>query len=789
MVIPALDRKLVRDLAKMKMQALAIALVVASGIALFVGTATTSRALRLSEERFYEDHRFAHVWSRLARAPETVATRLSAIPGVAAVEGRLVAQGVLDLPHVAEPATGLFIAIPPTAGHRLNDVYIRRGRHLESGSANEVLVNEAFAEKNGLAPGDVVRAIIAGHQVVLQIVGVALSPEFVMPVPPGGLVPDERRFGVFWLAHDRLADLLDMQGATNDIAIRVSATESEASIIAAVDRELEPYGGQGAFGRTSHPSHVMLEDHIKPLSALAIVVPAIFIGVAVFLINVVLSRLITTERTQIGMMKAFGYSNTSVARHYLLLVLSIISSGIALGVPIGVWMGRFMSAWFATFFRFPVLVYRLELPIVVGGAAVMLGASALGALWTLRGVIDMPPVVAMSPPAPTYRPTVIDRLGLIMRLCAPSTRMILRSVTRHPGRALSTAAGLSGAIAIVILGGFLADAIDRIIDVRFRAQQKQDLSVVLAQARSLETWRDFESLPGVRLAEPYRAVSARLLVGERFQDVRLIGLEASSQLRLIVDKNYKTMSVPPEGALINAWLAAQLGLRPGQPVAIEIRERQRRVVSTRIAGLIDEPVGTDVYMNLRTLGRLLEEPNTFSAVNLFVDPVRELELFSILKRAPQALGVETRKIALANFRAMPDESIGFIRRIETIFAVIIAFGVVYNTARIAVAERAHELATLRVLGYTRGEISAVLLGEVGVLAVPAIPIGCVLGFGLSVMVTSAVSTNLLRMPLVVAPPTYAFAILVFAAAALGSALVVRRRLDHLDLVHVLKVRE
>jgi putative ABC transport system permease protein len=348
---------------------------------------------------------------------------------------------------------------------------------------------------------------------------------------------------------------------------------------------------------------------------------------------------------------------------------------------------------------------------------------------------------------------------------------------------------LSGAVAIVVLGGFLADAIDRIIDVRFRAQQGQDISVVLREARSLETWRDFEGLPGVRVAEPYRAVPARISLSGRTQDVRLLGLEPSGQLRRIVDKDYRKISVPPDGALINAWLAKQLGLRRGQEVAIEIRERQRRFVKTRIVDVVDEPVGTDLYMDLMTLGRLLGEPNTFSAVNLLVDPADQAELFSELKRAPQAMGVETRKIALTNFRAMPDQSIGFIRKIETIFAVIIAFGVVYNTARIAVAERAYELATLRVLGFTRGEISGILLGEIGALAAPAIPLGCLLGYGLSILVAASVSTSLLRMPVVVAPPTYAFAIVVFSAAALGSALVVRRRLDRLDLVQVLKVRE
>jgi putative ABC transport system permease protein len=785
----ALDQKLLRDLMRMKVQAVAIAFVVASGIALFVGTATTSRALRLSEQRYYDDQRFAHVWSRLSRAPASIVDRLAAIPGVAVVEGRLVAQGVLDLPHVEEPATGLFISIPARAGHILNDVYIRRGRHVVASGINEALVSEAFAERNGLKPGDHVGAVIAGQQVSLHIVGIALSPEFIMQIPPGRLVPDDRRFGVFWLARDRLADLLDLRDAVNDVAMRLSNPGSEMNVIASVDRILEPYGGQGAYGRGSQPSHVMLEDHITPVAALAVVVPSIFLAVAVFLVNMVLSRLVATDRTHIGMMKAFGYSNARLARHYLSLVLAIVAGGIVLGLPVGIWLGRLMSTWFGTFFRFPVLVFRVEGWIVAIGALVMVCSATLGTLTTLWAVIRMPPIVAMAPPAPTYRPTLVDRARLILQACTPPARMIVRSLTRRPIRALLTTGGMALAVAIVVFGGFTADALARVVDVRFQRQEREDLSVVLAHARSLEHWNGIEKLPGIRLAEPYRPVPVRVHVAGRVQDGIVIGLKPPSRLRRLVDMRYGTMSVPPEGVVMSAWLATRSGVRRGDALALEIREGRRRIVTTRVAGLIDEPLGTYLYMNLHALGRLLDEPYTFSAVSVLADPAHEPELFATLKRAPQVLGVDFRKYALANFRAMGDDTVAFIRRIEIVFAVIIAFGVVYNTTRIALAERAHELATLRVLGFTRGEISAILLGEVGALAVPALPLGCVLGYGLSAFLSVSLSSDLFRFPLVLEPRTFAFGVAVFLVAAAASALVVRTRLDRLDLVAVLKARE
>ena len=786
----ALDRKLLRDLSRLKMQAIAISLVVAAGTAVFIGTAATARALRLSEVRYYDEHRFAQVWVRLARAPESVLRQLAQIPGVSAADGRLVAQGVIDIPGVEEPATGLFIGIPPTHGHALNDVYVRRGRHVEANGADEVLVSEAFADRHGLKPGDAIHAVIAGHQVDVRIVGVALSPEFIMQIQPGGLIPDDRRFSVFWMSRARLEEFLDLRGAFNDAVLRLSVGANQGAVVRAVDRLIDPFGGQGAYTRSTQPSHVMLEAHIRPVAALAVVVPAIFLAVAMFLINVVLSRLVATERMQIGMLKAFGYRNRRLAGHYLGLALSIAGGGYLIGVPLGVWLGHVMSVWFATFFRFPFLVFEIEPWLILVAAVTMLGSAAVGALVTLRTVTTMTPVAAMTPPVPTYRPTWFDR-SLIARYLVqtPAVRMIVRSVTRRPGRALLTAAGMSLAIAIVVFGGFTADALARVVDVRFQHEEREDLSVILRHPRSLEQLSGVSRLPGIRLAEPSRVVAARLHVGARMQDVAIIGLPPASQLRRLMDMSYVSTSVSPDGVVIGSWLGTQLGVQRGDTVVLEIREGRRRNVRARVVELLDEPLGRYVYGDLTTVSRLLDEPNTFSAVNVLVDPTRASELYAALKRAPAVLGVEFRTAALDNFRAMGDQSVAFIRKIEIVFAVIIAFGVVYNTARIAVAERAHELATLRVLGFTRGEISSILLGEIGALALPAVPLGCLFGYGLSWWLAGALSSELFRFPVVLNVRTYAFAIVVFATAGMASALVVRRQLDRLDLVAVLKARE
>ena len=784
----ALDRKLFRDLGRMKLQALAIALVVAAGVTLFLMMFTAYHAVRVSEHHFYTEQRFAHAWSSLARAPRSVERDLAAIPGVSAVDARIVAPAILDVPGLAEPGSALVVGIPPTPGHAVTDLYLRRGRHVEAGHAGEVLISETFADANRLGLGSTLSAVINGRDVQLRIVGVALSPEYVMAISPSG-INDDRRFGIAWMDDDQLAALVDTRGAFDDVALHLAPGADERTVLAAVARVLAPYGGHGAYGRDSQPSNTMLDEHIVLLRSLAAIVPSVFLLVAAFLVNVVLSRVIATQREQIGMLKAFGYGNARVALHYLELVVAIVMLGVAIALPVGTWLGHELATFFNRMFRFPVVIFRVEPSVVALAAGIAIGAAVVGALGALRHVATMPPVVAMAPEVPAFRRSLFDRLG-ISRLVSPAWRMIARNLTRRPLRSALAASGMAFAIAIVVLGTSLSGGIDRTIDVAFHRERQEDISLQLAHPRALGTAHDFLSLPGVIRAEPFRVVPTRVLMSSGHgQDVVLVGLPAGGTLRHVVDSRYREFQPLREGIAVTRWLAERVGLHRGDIAIIEIREHQRRTVTARVIEIVDEPLLNAIYVELGALGRLLGEPETYSGVNLTIDPVRERELYATLKRLPVAASVDLRPAAIENFKKTSDTIVRVLRQIEIIFAIIIAFGVVYNTARIALAERARELATLRVLGFTRGEVSSILLGEVAALAVPAIPLGMIAGYFLSGIVMRAMSGERMHTPLVVAPSSYAFAIVVFAVAATVSALVVRRGTDRLDLLATLKARE
>lgn len=784
----ALTHKLLRDLLRMKGQALAIALVVASGVAVLVMSMSTLESLRLSRTIYYERYRFADVFARLTRAPELLAARIAAIPGVAAVETRVVADVVLDVEGMAEPAAGRLVSIPERPIPHLNDLYLRRGRYIEPDRPGEVLVSEAFAEAHGLAPGDTVSAVISGRWTRLTITGVALSPEYIYQIRGGDILPDVRHFGVFWIGRAALEAAFDMKGAFNDVSVTLAKGASLDEVVAQLDRLLDRYGGR-AFGRDDQPSHRYLDNELTELRASGLIVPPIFLAVAAFLLNVVLARLIGTQRMQIATLKAFGYSNREVARHYLELVLAIVLVGAALGVAAGVWLGSALTELYARFFRFPVLAFRLDAGTTVLAVLVSAAASLAGTAGAVRRVAALPPAEAMQPEPPaSYRPTVVERLGLHRWLSQPA-RMILRNLERRPLRAGLSVLAMSLGVALLVVGGATRDAVRFIIDVQFDHVWRSDVTVNFDEPKSARVRYELVHLPGVLLAEPFRSVPATLRFGHRTYRTAVLGLPPDGELRRLVDRKLRVAPLPPEGVVLTTQLAWTLGVGPGDALTIEVLEGARPVRSVIVAGLLDELIGAWAYMDVHALNRLMREQGVVSGAFLAVDRLYRDMLYRQLKATPGVGGVTVREAALAVLEATLAETMRKVRVVQVVFAVIIASGVVYNAARIALSERSRELATLRVIGLTRGEISFILLGELALLTALAVPLGLALGYGLTALVTLAYRSELFRIPLVVGSSTFAFAALVVVSAAALSALAVRRRLDRLDLVAVLKTRE
>jgi putative ABC transport system permease protein len=784
-----LDRKLLRDLSAMKGQVFAISLVVAAGVAMFLAYLSNFDSLRLTQATYYDRYRFADVFARATRVPARLHEALAGIPEVAQVETRVIVDVTLDIAELREPATGRLISIPVPRRATLNDLHLSSGRWVEAGRPDEVLVGAAFAEAHGLGPGSSITAIINGRRRQLDIVGVALSPEYVYTVRPGELMPDDTRFGILWMERRALAAAFDMEGGFNDVALKLMPGASEPDVIARVDGLLAPYGGLSAVPRAQQLSHWFLDNELSQLQTMGVTIPIVFLLVAAFLQNVVLTRIVAVQREQIATLKALGYSNVEIASHYVKWSLVITLTGVVIGVAGGAWLGSAMVQLYNQYFEFPDLSYRLEPITLVIAVCISLVAGGLGAAGGVLRAVRLPPAEAMRPEAPPrYRQTLIERLGFA-RWLAPPSRMILRNLSRQPVRASLSIVGIGFAAAMMVVGMFSLDAIDTLIEVQFHMARRQDVTLSFVEVVSAGALHEVERLPGVLAVEPSRSVPARLRVGNRSRQIGIVGLPERPRLNRVVDASGEAVELPPDGLVLSGKLAEILNVRPMDFVTVEVLEGARPVRRVMVADLVDEYMGIAAYMELSALHKLMREADNLSGAVVEVDPAQADALYRRLKAVPAVAGVAVTQAVLDSFNTTIEQNMNLIVFFNVLFSSVIAIGVVYNAARISLSERSRELASLRVLGFTRGEISAILLGELAILTMVAVPLGLMLGYALAALLVSALNTELYRFPLVVSSRTYAWSAITVLVASILSGLVVRRRLDRLDLVAVLKAPE
>ena len=785
----ALHRKLLRDVWNLRGPALAIAVVIVAGVATFVASFGTMEALLRSRDAFYADARFADAFATVKRAPLHVADRLRHRPGISTVQARVQTSAKIQIPDFPDPISGVVLSLPDGRRSVLNQLILRRGRLPHRGRTLEVAVSEAFATAHELDLGDTLATILDGQQRTLSIVGVVLSPEYVYQIKPGGLFPDAQRFGVLWMRRSDLAAASDMEGAFNDIALSFAPGAHPQDVLDHVDQILAPYGAQDAILRNDQLSNRYLNDELQQLERMATTLPVTFLGVAAFLLNVVIGRLIRTQRDLIAVLKAFGYRNRAVGIHYGGLVILIVSVGALGGTALGAWLGHAMADLYLRFFSFPTLHYQLRLTTVLLAVGVTGVASLGGALWAVRGAVRLPPAEAMRPEPPhRYRKTIAERLGLTAVL-DPPTRMILRNIERRPFRALLTVVGMAASVAIVVSGTFVSDAVDAMVETQFHEAQREDLAVTFIEPTSVDALYEIRSIPGVQYAEPVRTLPVRLRHEHRTYRTGIQGVQPRPFLHRPLTVDLRPIDVPSEGVVLTSYLADILQVDVGDRLTVEVLTGERPVRPIPVSDVARQYIGVGVYMHIDAANRLMREGPTHSGAFIAVDPHRRADVETALTERPRVAAVTAQARAIASFRETMAETVLTLTFILTLFAASIAFGVVYNNARIALSERARELASLRVLGLSQGDIGYILLGELALLTVLSLPLGWLLGWALAYQTVAATQTELFRLPLVIQRDTFAFASTIVLGAAIVSGAVLWYRLARRDLIEVLKTRE
>ncbi|MBN1474919.1 MAG: ABC transporter permease [Syntrophaceae bacterium] len=784
-----LDRKLWRDLWHMKGQVFAITLVIMSGVATFVMFITTMDSLEYTRTKFYRDYNFADAFVHLRRAPESLIEKIKDIEGVRQAETRVVAQVKLDISGFNEPVNARIISIPDGDKPLLNGIYIRRGSLPDPTKDNEVVISENFAHAHNLNIGDQFAAIISGKWKKMKICGIALSPEFVLMMKPEAMSPDFKRYGVLWMNRKALSEAYDMDGAFNSVVLTLQPQARLSDVLRAIDNVVGKYGGFGAYGRKDQISHRLLSEEFKQLKTSSKIFPSIFIFVSAFLLNVVMSRTINTQREQIAALKAFGYGNYDVGVHYAKLVVLIIAAGLASGIACGIWFGHILGDIYMAVYRFPYLVYILKPWVIIAAVFVSVFSALAGTMHTLWRAAKQPPAEAMRPEPPAqFKVSLLEKIGLGRKITQPS-KIIMRNIERKPIRTLLSIIGISLACGTMIASGFFKDAVDYMIKVQFVLSQKEDMSVSFFDLTSRRALYELQQIDGVQYVETYRIVPVKFINGHRSYKTVIKGMEPDSRLQFLLDTNLKKVTLPSSGLMLTDHLAKLLHVRPGDKLTIEVLEGSRATREVTVVALVKQYLGVTGYMDLSSLNRLMNTGDSVSGAYLVTDKNKQGKLFLDFIKTPRVSGTVVRANEITNFYEIQAKGMLFFTFIATLMACFISFGVVYNNARIAFSERSRELSSLRVLGYTRGEISYILLGELALITFIAIPVGFALGYWLCAYLAYALASDLFRVPLIISSKTFSMAALVVLVSASVSGLIVRHKLDHLDLVEVLKTRE
>lgn len=777
----SLNKKLVRDLYTLKIQFITIGLVIAAGIAYMVASWTAYYSLVSAQETFYTKQNLQDGFAYLKKAPNSLISKFRAIEGIDFIETRVGNEVVLDFQEEVLPSAAMLLSLPES----INQLSVQSGQLPETN--DEIILSESFAIENQLKEGSKLIAIIHGQKVVLNVTGTALSPEFVYVFRPSNPMPDNKHYGVIWMKKSALEQALSMEASFNQVVFKMNRNHSEIKTFYEIDEILKPYGGLGAKGRNHLPSHSLLEDEFKQLRSTSIFLPGVFLAVAAFLLHIIINRLINKEREQIATLRALGYSKNSILFHYSKLITSVTLLSSSLGVILGLYLGKLMIDLYGNYYKFPDLKFEVHFFLIFIAFFVGIGSGLIGSWSSLKSITNLEPAIAMKPALPESFSS--SRMDKYISKVSTELRMVLRNLFQRPFRSILTMLGLSMSVMIMILGLFIQDSMEFIIDLQFNIIQREKISLGFLSPISDSSMKDLSTMKGVLKVEAARIVPVRIHKGNYTKDSVLTGYNQKTDLRRCVDSNRKIVTLPKDGILLNQDIAAKLGIRVGDKILLEILEGAKEEKYVSIHGLISEILGQGMYMDRKSLNRLLLEGNSINQVYLNIDPTYEDSLIQEWKNTPKIAGISSKRILLKSFKDILERSMQSSSIFIILFTVIISVGVVYNIAMITLSERIYVLGSLRILGFTINEVFRILITELSFLVLLAAPIGCLFGFYLASAMMNMNDTEGFKFPMKILPSTYILAIGLTILTAVFSYIILFYKIKSMDLMNILKVRE
>ncbi len=794
MVTRTLFRKLLRDLIHRRWSLLALVLIIAVGVGVYVSMSSVYLDLDSARERYYNRYNFSHFSVNLKRAPEGSTRRISGLPNIVRVRDRIRQSALLDLDRTVKPLPGVALSLPQHRDNPIDGVMLRSGTWFSHPRAKEAILDHQFAKANQLKPGDRIKVTLVDKQHDLLIIGTAMSPEFVYLIPPGGgFAPDPQGYGVMYLPRKFLQESSDLDGAYNQLLGLVKDTSRSAikDTLELVKAELEPYGVTNTTPIQDHPSASVLRDELHSIEVTAAIFPVIFLAVAAMVLNILISRTVAQQRAVIGTLKALGYLPSAIIFHYLGFGLIIGASGALFGLVIGWYLQVATLNMYKQLFAMPGIEAHVHHTIYITAALIALIFSIAGAIKGSWTAAKLAPAEAMRPPPPEKGGKVfLERIHLFWKLINFRWKMIFRAVLRNPIRSLVSVLASAVATALVLSSFSMFDATYFLMDYHFKNVAHEDITITVRTPKGEASANEVSGLPLVGYTEKQLAVICDLSNGNYNKRTAVTGLETSGKLYTPIDRSGAQLVVPEEGLVLSNKLAEILNSQVGDQVKLRPLIAERKETRAPVVAIIDTYLGVSAYCNIRYLSSLLGE---LEVANTYLIDSTALSGFSGLmadvKKRPSVIGVTEREKTLAKMRETMGNFMGSFFAIMIIFAGIIAFGGLLNTAMVSLSERQREVGTLRVIGYTSGQVWGLFSGEGFLLNGVGIIMGLGLGVGFSFLISSSFDTEIFRFPVVIYPSRVFLTIGLMLIFLILAQSVIYRMIRKLPWLEALKVKE
>ncbi|MBN1591607.1 MAG: FtsX-like permease family protein, partial [Pirellulales bacterium] len=589
-------------------------------------------------------------------------------------------------------------------------------------------------------------------------------------------------------------DVFDFDGAANQVLglLDPDTRDEPDAVLDRAEQMLAPYGVFTTTPRRDQPSHKFLSMEIAGLRSFALLMPAIFLGVAAVVLNVLLSRLAEQQRTVVGTLKALGYTDRQIFGHFLKFGGVVGLLGGLVGCIGGYLAADAMTAIYRQFYEFPELVNRVYPSVIFGGLGISLFCAVLGSLRGARAVLRLRPAEAMRPKPPrSGRKILLERMGWFWRRLTSDWRMVLRSTMRNRTR---TATGVfAGAMGACLLSStfMMILALSYLVTFQFRSITRSDIDLTLGHERGEEVLLEAARLPGVDRAEPQLNVPGTFSNGHREKKGAITGLAPQARLTIPRNLEKEPIRIPSDGLAMTRQLAEALGLERGQWVTFQPTKGLRQPVRVPVLEISDSYLGMAVYTDIRFLSRLVGEELAINRIQLSTDrdPAHLAALYHDLKQLPLLEGVDCRTDMVRNLEETLIQNTYASLVPMIIFAGILFFGAILNSSLISLAERQRELATLRVLGYGPWKLGSLLLRESMITTLLGAILGMPLGYGLTMAVARMYASDLFRFPVVSNATVWIATAALAVVYGLSAHLFVQAAVHRMDWLEALQTKE